>query len=192
MSTSDEDEVRIADFKKLMESMTPNQRFEYDIQHMADPEFKKLFLKSLDLNNPAEKMLYDIESATKTVRLQKRKPPTRNKTLKSFDPETVYRVLLNLQTPASFSALKNSKDRLNRRVTATSLRQYVDALLTRGYITLADVKMKEQDYPFNFVPRTDFTVFYVSTRGGRRYAKAYAKILEMLSELDPNAPHDML
>ncbi len=189
MSSPDSEESPLI---AAMKGMTPNQRFEYHIQHMGDPEFKQAFLKTLDLTDPAQKLEYDIENSMTSYRLEKRKPLPPAKLLKSFDPETVYLVLLNLRTPATFSTLKNSKDRLNGRITATSLRQYVDALLTRGYITLADFKKRERDYPGNYIPRTDFTFLCVSTRGGKEYVRAYKKVLDMLSELDPKARQDLI
>jgi hypothetical protein len=176
--------------KERWEKMTPGDKLEYQIQHMADPRFIRWLMDSLDISNPGEAMEYEILQHSRAWKVQKREPLDPSKALKSFDPATVYKILSVLGTPATFSMLKNNKDRLNKSLTATSLRQYLDALLTRRYITIDNVKFKRKDYPQNTIPRKEFSFYFVSTRGGRRYVKQYEKVLEMLSELDPRGRMD--
>ena len=158
---------------------------------MADPEYRKWNLRRLKRGGPAGQLLYQIESRSKAYRLQKR-PPTTVKPVKSYNPETIYRVISCLKTPASFSTLKNDKDRLNNSVPASSLRQYVDALLTWGYITLSDLKIKKKEYPYNFVPRSDFTAIYKSSTRGKKYVGLYKQVLEVTSEIATEGHMDRL
>lgn len=173
------------------DKMTPGERLEYHIRHMADPVYRKWNLGRLQRSGPAGRLLYEIESHSRAYRLQKR-PPTTARPLKSFNPETIYRIISNLQTPATFSKLKNDKDRLNKSVPASSLRQYIDALLTWGYVTLAGLKIKEKEYPYNFVPRSDFTVYYKQATRGKRFVRLYKEILSMTSEIQTKGHMDRL
>lgn len=169
----------------------PNELFEYHIKHMANPDYRKWHLSTYDLSDPFQKHLHDLEKNERVYKLEKRRTIPPNKLLKSFDPGTVYKVLKSLRTPATFSMLKNNKDRLDKKITATSLRQYVDALVTRGYVTIADIKLRKKEYPYNFVPRTDISIYYISSRrGGRRYVRLYEAMRDMLSELDPKSQMD--
>ena len=177
--------------RERWEKMKPGEKLKYRINNRADPKFIRWYMDSLDISNPSEAMEYEILQHSKAWRVQKRKPLEPDKALKSFDPATVYKVLSALKIPATFSMLKSNRDRLNGSLAAMSLRQYLDALLTKGYITIANVKFdRKKDYPDNTIPRKEFSPYYVSTKGGKRYIRQYGKVLAMLSEATEEADKD--
>jgi hypothetical protein len=185
----DDDETPMTE--RRWEKMTPGEKMDYSIKHMADPEFRKWELEYVRKRQGKDSLYYKVLKGSWAWKVEKRKPFDPAKALKSFDPETVSKVLAALRTPATFSSLKNNKDRLNRSLAATSLRQYLDALLTRGYITITDVKFeRRRDYPNNTIPRRGFSIYYISTKGGKKYVRLYQKVLDMLSELDPKGRMD--
>jgi hypothetical protein len=56
-------------------------------------------------------------------------------------------------------------------------------MLTEGFITLSDTKIKEKEYPNNFVPRKHFSIYYVISGGGKRYINAYKRFYFIHSRL---------
>ena len=164
---------------------SPNEEFEYDILHMGEPDYekeKRERLKRKKNRTPGEQFELNILQATRSYKLEPRKPPQgKTRPPKTYDFSAVHLILTNLTTPATFTTLK--KKRLKDRITATTLRQYVDALLTQGFITLADIKFEEKEYPNNVIPRNKFSIHYKITPGGRRYIRTYEKLYAMHSEL---------
>lgn len=164
---------------------TPNEAFEYAIHHMGDPDYQKEEkerLRRIKNKTDAEQFELNILEATRAYKLEPRKPSqSKTRPPKTFDVTTVHLILTNLGTPATFTELK--KKRLKDRITATTLREYVDALLTQGFITLADIKFERKEYPGNIVPRKKFSIYYKTTAGGMKYVRAYEKLFAMHSEL---------
>jgi len=185
-----DDETPMTD--ERWEKMAPGEKLEYQISHKADLKFKRWYLRRIDRSTPAGRLEHRILKAFRPRKYEKRKPLAPDKALKSYDPGTVYKVLKHLGTPATLSKLLNAPDRLNRSLTANSLRQYLDILLTRGYITITDAKFDRKNYPNNTIPRKRLSLKYVSTRDGKTYVKRYDKVLEMLSEFNPEHRIDRL
>jgi len=166
---------------------SPNELFEYEFEHMGDPEhWKKLRrrLRQIKGHSEADEFLRHVLEFPigRVYNLEPRKVlPIKTKRPANFRPTTVYNILTSLRTPATFTTLK--KKRLMNRLSPTNLRAYVDVLLTHSLITLADIKFEEKRYPRNIVPRNKYEIYYETTPVGKKYIRAYERLDSIHSRL---------